>query len=1192
MFVSLWMVATTSIVHAQEPYQRLARKLEISELGISSPAGVAYLPGANALLVAPSPGSTEMAVVTFILNRAENVALSSPLTNPVNMAFDGGFNSLLWLNPEAEELVEIAADGNGRPQSTPNALTRFDARAFGIREARGITVDPQTGDLFVLVVPNSAAAPRIVRIAPAQNRFRNPTVSTIPLTSLQGEALHGIAFNPTDGRLYVMAPVEQKLYTLTVEGQILSSRDFTSFELGAVQNMVFAPSSDQTDDPSVMNLYIAYSDQPDNGAGKKIDTGFTIQAVEQGSGDIAEVSLTQPDVLDLSDISTSATHIQTVLTSQFSPPSPDAAGLAYFAPAGNLLIVDSEVNEMPLFAGVNVWETTLTGSQVQEYDTTPFTDEPTGIAYNPNNQHLFFSDDTGTRAVYELDPGPDGLHYTADDIVTSFNTSDFSNPDPEGVAYDTHQGHLFIAGGADAEVYDVDPGPNGIFDGVPPAGDDIVNQFDTAILGLFDPEGVEFNPDNGTLFIVSQDDDVVVETTRDGTPVQVIDVSFLGGNNLAGITYAPSSTNPSEKSLYIVARGTDNNSDPNENDGVLYEVGLGSTVPSLLINDVTVIEGNTGTVNAVFTVTLTSPSQQTVTVNYSTSNGSATTADNDYNAASGQLTFLSGETSKQITIQVNGDSFEEGDETFSVDLSNATVVNIGDNQGIATIIGDDGPDPIVVSFKDGVNGYTGTRDAVLRFDTPTTNYGNDLAIALDGSPDEGGLVYWDVSSIQSGSLVESVDIVVNITNTSSGDYEIYESLRAWVEDEATWNVYASGQSWAVAGAGGAADRGNTALGAVTGSSTGPATISLNANGIAVVQSWIDNPSSNHGFVIQDYINHSNGLGFSSREAPQSERPELVVTLAGNSNPTLTIDDVNVIEGDAGTIDATFNVSLLPAATGTVTVDFATTDGTATGGIDYFSTSGQLTFLPGETSKPITVTVNGDTNEESAETFFVDLSNPIGANIGDAQGIATISDDDSSLPGTPITFSVSGDYPYDPSELADLQQDMDDHNLYSPSDFFFHVGDIFSGSESCFEQRYIDVANSLKTLAVPAFIVIGDNEWVDCSNPTQAFQWWENSFTNFEQNYCGAPVVDHQTVRNENWAFVSKGVLFIGVNIPNGNISSNEEAARLQENADWVDFHLVDKKDQVRAAIVFGHAGPSSDRDLFFNQFEGLLGHLR
>lgn len=120
------------------------------------------------------------------------------------------------------------------------------------------------------------------------------------------------------------------------------------------------------------------------------------------------------------------------------------------------------------------------------------------MAYNPSNHHLYFSDDTAGR-IYELDPGANGLYNTSDDMITSFSTTTFGSGDPEGIAYDTWQGHLFVSDGVNVEIYDIDPGPNGLFEGS--GGDDTITSFDAAGLGPQDPEGVEFNPDSGHLYI-------------------------------------------------------------------------------------------------------------------------------------------------------------------------------------------------------------------------------------------------------------------------------------------------------------------------------------------------------------------------------------------------------------------------------------------------------------------------------------------------------------------------------------------------------------------------------------------------------------------------------------------------------------------------------------------------------------------
>src|SRR5215218_1718341 len=132
-------------------------------------------------------------------------------------------------------------------------------------------------------------------------------------------------------------------------------------------------------------------------------------------------------------------------------------------------------------------------------------------------------------------------------------------------------------------------------------------------------------------------------------------------------------------------------------------------------------------------------------------------------------------------------------------------------------------------------------------------------------------------------------------------------------------------------------------------------------------------------------------------------PILVAVLAAslasassNAEPlaTLSIDDVTVAEGDTGTVVATFIVTLSAPSNDTVTVDYATADSAATSPADYVAIeTTTLTFAPNETSKQVTVVVNGDTLNESNEGFLVNLTNPTFADLVDAQGVGTIMDDD-------------------------------------------------------------------------------------------------------------------------------------------------------------------------------------------------------
>ena len=109
--------------------------------------------------------------------------------------------------------------------------------------------------------------------------------------------------------------------------------------------------------------------------------------------------------------------------------------------------------------------------------------------------------------------------------------------------------------------------------------------------------------------------------------------------------------------------------------------------------------------------------------------------------------------------------------------------------------------------------------------------------------------------------------------------------------------------------------------------------------------------------------------------------------------TLRIDDVSRVEGNLGTSAATFTVTLSAVGAGTVTVRYATANVEALAGSDYTAAGGTLAFLPGQTSKTLTVNLRGDTAVESDETFVVNLSAPAGATLLDKQGLGTIRNDD-------------------------------------------------------------------------------------------------------------------------------------------------------------------------------------------------------
>ena len=119
-------------------------------------------------------------------------------------------------------------------------------------------------------------------------------------------------------------------------------------------------------------------------------------------------------------------------------------------------------------------------------------------------------------------------------------------------------------------------------------------------------------------------------------------------------------------------------------------------------------------------------------------------------------------------------------------------------------------------------------------------------------------------------------------------------------------------------------------------------------------------------------------------------------------PAISINDVTGLEGNSGTSAFVFTVSLSNASSQSISVAYATANGTA-GGSDYQSASGILTFGPGQTSRTVTVLVNGDRLAEPENTFFVNLSAPANATIADAQGIGLIVDDEPRISISDVTL---------------------------------------------------------------------------------------------------------------------------------------------------------------------------------------------
>src|SRR6266516_6973579 len=198
-------------------------------------------------------------------------------------------------------------------------------------------------------------------------------------------------------------------------------------------------------------------------------------------------------------------------------------------------------------------------------------------------------------------------------------------------------------------------------------------------------------------------------------------------------------------------------------------------VPDVSVDDQIVAEGNSpGTTSMTFNVTLSNPSDQTVTVDYSTNDGTATTADGDYAATSGTLTFDPGQTAKNVDVTVNGDDTTEPDEHLSLDLSNATNANVLDGSGDGTITNDDPIPDVSIDDQSIAEGDVGT--STLTFNVTLSHASSDT-VTIDYATNDGTATIADSDyaaasgtlTFDPGQTAKTVDVTVNGDTTHESD---------------------------------------------------------------------------------------------------------------------------------------------------------------------------------------------------------------------------------------------------------------------------------------------------------------------------------------------------------------------------------------------------------------------------------------
>jgi hypothetical protein len=257
----------------------------------------------------------------------------------------------------------------------------------------------------------------------------------------------------------------------------------------------------------------------------------------------------------------------------------------------------------------------------------------------------------------------------------------------------------------------------------------------------------------------------------------------------------------------------------------------------------------------------------------------------------------------------------------------------------------------------------------------TTNGGQDTSAPQTFTINvlEGGTLQFSSSSYSVNEGSSSIIITVSRFNGSAGEARV---------------DYSTSDGSATAGADYTASSGTLIF---------PAGVTTQTFTVSILDDLLDETTEVIGLHL------TNAAGAGSIGVPTDSQ---LLIIDDDPTPSLRINDVAVTEGDVGTVDAVFTVTLSAASSFTVTANFTTADSTAGASSDYQHAIGQVIFSPGDISKTISVTVNGDTNPEVHESFFVLLSNPTAAFLTDATGIGTILSDDA--PGGTFAFNVLHD----------------------------------------------------------------------------------------------------------------------------------------------------------------------------------------
>jgi hypothetical protein len=189
-----------------------------------------------------------------------------------------------------------------------------------------------------------------------------------------------------------------------------------------------------------------------------------------------------------------------------------------------------------------------------------------------------------------------------------------------------------------------------------------------------------------------------------------------------------------------------------------------------------------------------------------------------------------------------------------------------------------------------------------------------------------------------------------------------------------------------------------------------------------------------------------------------------------------------------------------------------------------------------------------------------------------------------------SFWIIADVPYTPLDrvILDGQIPMLESNV----DFLIHLGDIKSERIKCGRAPLNQMDDILKQSPVPVFLLVGDNEFNDCTGIPQgrALDLWRNTFARYDVKYWTHDFkVEQMMDRPEVFSFVNKRTLFIGLNMVGGDVHDYSEwNDRLMDQLSWVRNLMTKNKNLVHSVVIFGHADPGSKHARFFNPLANFL----